>query len=98
MVENGLRQDLKRKIILAFSQLYYEKNTSPRSLWQLAEPIEPTKEELHDHLRASGTKIPRRTYDYLLKELGLSGSGGLKANRKGAPCGKRKLSKKDFRK
>ncbi len=118
LVENGLQQDLKRKIILAFSELYYQKNTFPRPLvwvevadrpqgitlaprsgWQPAEPIEPTKEELRDYLRESGTKIPRRTYDDLLKKLGLSGPSGLKAaNRKGAPSGKRKLSKKDFRK
>jgi hypothetical protein len=30
--EKGLRQDYKRKIILAFSQLYHEKNVSPRPL------------------------------------------------------------------
>jgi hypothetical protein len=32
LLENGLDQDLTRRIILAYSQFYYENNTSPRPL------------------------------------------------------------------
>jgi hypothetical protein len=73
---NGLGQDLRRKIIWAYSQLYYESN-----------PFEPTREQLRERISKGGVKFTKRAFNAYLKELGLD---DLKSNPRGRPSGKRK--------
>jgi flagellin-specific chaperone FliS len=104
--ENGVGNDLRRQIIVAYSQFYFENNPSPGPFvwveatarprgvslapsggWQLAAPVEPTKDQLRARLSASGLKFTKRAYNAYLKELGLD---DLKSAPVGRPRGKRK--------
>jgi hypothetical protein len=66
---------------------------APRGRWLLAEPVEPTKDQLRSRLTANGVIFTRRAFDACLKKLGLSGPNGLEGGKEGRPSKKGETKK-----